>query len=195
MKPREKTREGGVLEQAASDYFEKTYGVSSYQLKLFGKGQASFDALDKNGKSVMNVQWRGISPPDRSFSRADYEKLLSNPPEATFSIVINKKGKKLEIAHKPGIKACLLYVNGVQRSVDTLTSAEGALVREMSAYTRDFFTQINVVRVPLNPAQKDAVDAICYTAGICSSIWPIGTLICGPTAVGCIVIYLTQEQE
>jgi hypothetical protein len=34
------------------------------------------------------------------------------------------------------------------------------------------------------------MDAICYVAGIGASIWPIGTLIAGPTAIGCIVYYL-----
>jgi hypothetical protein len=35
------------------------------------------------------------------------------------------------------------------------------------------------------------IDGICFVAGICSSVWPFGTLICGPTAVGCVVHYWT----
>jgi hypothetical protein len=33
------------------------------------------------------------------------------------------------------------------------------------------------------------IDAICYIAGACSTVWPIGTLICGPTGIGCIIYY------
>jgi hypothetical protein len=33
------------------------------------------------------------------------------------------------------------------------------------------------------------IDGICFVAGICTSVWPFGTLICGPTAVGCAVHY------
>jgi hypothetical protein len=39
----------------------------------------------------------------------------------------------------------------------------------------------------------DAADAICFAAGIATGFWPIGTLIAGPTAVGCLVIYALQE--
>ena len=33
------------------------------------------------------------------------------------------------------------------------------------------------------------IDGICFVAGICTSIWPIGTAICGPTALGCAIYY------
>jgi hypothetical protein len=36
------------------------------------------------------------------------------------------------------------------------------------------------------------MDGICYVAGICTTIWPIGTLICGPTAIGCVIYYWQQ---
>ncbi len=35
----------------------------------------------------------------------------------------------------------------------------------------------------------DVMDAICYAAGIGTGFWPIGTLIFGPTALGCVVYY------
>jgi hypothetical protein len=28
--------------------------------------------------------------------------------------------------------------------------------------------------------------AICYVAGICSTLWPWGTLLCGPSALVCV---------
>jgi len=36
---------------------------------------------------------------------------------------------------------------------------------------------------------EKAMNAICYVAGACASVWPLGTLICGPTVVGCVVWY------
>jgi hypothetical protein len=33
------------------------------------------------------------------------------------------------------------------------------------------------------------MDAICFVAGVCSTVWPIGTLICGPTMIGCAIMY------
>jgi hypothetical protein len=36
------------------------------------------------------------------------------------------------------------------------------------------------------------MDGICFVAGACTTIWPIGTLICGPTALGCAIYYWQQ---
>lgn len=36
------------------------------------------------------------------------------------------------------------------------------------------------------------MDAICFIVGACVGFWPIGTLICGPTGVGCIIYYYQQ---
>ncbi len=33
------------------------------------------------------------------------------------------------------------------------------------------------------------IDGICFIVGICTGVWPIGTLICGPTAIGCVIHY------
>lgn len=38
----------------------------------------------------------------------------------------------------------------------------------------------------------DPVDGICYVAGVCTGFWPYGTLICGPTATGCAVMYFVR---
>jgi hypothetical protein len=51
------------------------------------------------------------------------------------------------------------------------------------------------VSVPLSAAQMrltkagDDIDAICYVIAICTGFWPIGTIACGPTAIGCAVYY------
>lgn len=45
----------------------------------------------------------------------------------------------------------------------------------------------------LNERQKRVMNGICYVASICTGFWPIGTLICGPTAVGCAVYYFTAS--
>jgi hypothetical protein len=36
------------------------------------------------------------------------------------------------------------------------------------------------------------MDAICFVAGTCVTIWPVGTLMCGPTFIGCIIHYYQQ---
>ena len=38
----------------------------------------------------------------------------------------------------------------------------------------------------------NAFDGICFLVGICTAVWPIGTLICGPTAIGCTIHYWQQ---
>lgn len=38
-------------------------------------------------------------------------------------------------------------------------------------------------------AAAEPIDAICFVAGATVGIWPIGTLIAGPTAVGCLIHY------
>lgn len=42
-----------------------------------------------------------------------------------------------------------------------------------------------------NPQQANAdpIDAICYAAAIGTGFWPVGTLIAGPTALGCVIYY------
>lgn len=41
-------------------------------------------------------------------------------------------------------------------------------------------------------AGGDTVDAICYVAAVCTGFWPIGTLICGPTTLGCVIIIASK---
>ena len=49
--------------------------------------------------------------------------------------------------------------------------------------------------VPLSEGQMaftsagQPIDGICFIVGVCTGMWPIGTLICGPTAIGCVIHY------
>src|SRR3954470_22311008 len=39
---------------------------------------------------------------------------------------------------------------------------------------------------------KRVINAICYAAGNAAGFWPIGTMIAGPTALGCLAMMLTD---
>jgi hypothetical protein len=51
------------------------------------------------------------------------------------------------------------------------------------------------IALPLSDAQMtyttagNPMDAICWIVSACVTIWPIGTLLCGPTGIGCIIYY------
>ena len=36
--------------------------------------------------------------------------------------------------------------------------------------------------------EDDVIGPICALAAACSMFWPIGTAMCGPTTIGCIII-------
>ena len=79
-----------------------------------------------------------------------------------------------------GITYPMLYTVSPERSV-TMQNAQ---------------TEIN--EMPVLPSQEEddvvgfmppAINGLCYTAGIFASVWPIGTAIAGPTALGCAIMY------
>ncbi|MBL93477.1 MAG: hypothetical protein CMH56_16880 [Myxococcales bacterium] len=39
---------------------------------------------------------------------------------------------------------------------------------------------------------QESIDGICYAASIFAGLWPIGTAIAGPTALGCLIHYSLQ---
>jgi hypothetical protein len=75
----------------------------------------------------------------------------------------------------------------------------GIAARPHTAYASTIPTHsiqaCNAPAVPLSEGQMafttagSPMDAICFIAGMCATVWPIGTLICGPTAIGCIIYY------
>jgi len=79
---------------------------------------------------------------------------------------------------------CAAFENGQRLTVDNISQNGLAMATDAN----QLMTQVNMEDI----IDTDAVDAICFAAGIAASAWPIGTLVAGPTAVGCLVIYALQ---
>jgi hypothetical protein len=80
---------------------------------------------------------------------------------------------------------CAAFENGRSLTADNISQRGLA----MAADANQLMTQFDITDV----IGTDAVDAICFAAGIATGFWPIGTLIAGPTAVGCLVMYALEE--
>jgi hypothetical protein len=76
-----------------------------------------------------------------------------------------------------------------------LASEEERLIGEAARHMSEVFRRVppstGFVTEELSDGQRKAMNTICYAAGIAAGFWPIGTLIAGPTAVGCAVMYAT----
>lgn len=78
-------------------------------------------------------------------------------------------------------------------------TAYAATVATATVATGDAVAGCRPSESPLTDAQMnntvagEPMDAICLVAGICTGFWPLGTLICGPTTIGCVIYYWQEE--
>lgn len=184
----------------ASASIREKHGVSSYRLS---EAEAFFtlEAFRDDGSVALTAHWFGT------------------PATADVSItVLDDGGGSLDVACSKGGADCLAFENSEARAVQDLSDASRALAAELNDYMGDVFgnavandcTAATTLSTPtftkrsrlpfegptakrLNDRQKRVMNGICYIAGVCTGFWPIGTLICGPTAVGCAVYYFTAS--
>lgn len=181
----------------ASASITERYGVVSYRLS---EGEAFFtlEALAADGRTVFTTRWTGI------------------PTTDDVSVTVLKDGNSLGItcSEVDGSPDCLAFENSEPRAVQDLSDVSRGLATELNDYLGDVFGNAvandcaagmpivgkrsglqfaGPTEKGLNARQKRVMNGICYVAGICTGFWPIGTLICGPTAVGCAVYYFTQD--
>ena len=182
----------------ASASVREEYGVTSYRLHE-AEAFYTLEAL-ADDTVVMAVHWSG------------------SPATKDVSVSVLKDGSSLDItcSEVDGSSDCRAYENSESRAVQDLSDVSRALVSELGDYMGDVFgnavadgctakaampTLAKGSRLPfegpaakqLNDRQKRVMNGICYIAGVCTGFWPIGTLICGPTAVGCAVYYFTAS--
>jgi hypothetical protein len=182
----------------ASKGITARYGVASYRLN---EGTTSFtlEAIAVDGRTVFTTRWTGASTTD------------------DVSVTVVKDGNSLGItcSKVDGSSDCVAFENSRPSAVQDLSDVSRGLATELNDYLGDVFgnaaakdctvatTSIVAKRSGLRfpgLAEKQISDrgrrvmnGICYVAGICTGFWPIGTLICGPTAVGCAVYYFTAS--
>jgi hypothetical protein len=181
----------------ASASITERYGVASYRLS---EGEAFFtiEALAADGRTVFTTRWTGT------------------PTTDDISVTVLKDGNSLAItcSKVDGSSDCLAFENSKPRAVQDLSDESRGLATELNDYLGDVFGNAvandcaaampiigkrsglhfaGPTEKALNARQKRVMNGICYVASICTGFWPIGTLICGPTAVGCAVYYFTQD--
>lgn len=182
----------------ASKSITEQYGVASYQLSE-SEDEESFTiaALTDDGQTVFTASWTGT------------------PDSGDISVTLLSGSSRLDTicSTVDGSPDCIAFENSRPRAVQDLSDVSRGLAAELNAYLGDIVGQVasqcsaegamaNVgkrFRLPFagltgkgpNNQQQRVMNGICYIAGICTGFWPIGTLICGPTAVGCTVYYFT----
>jgi hypothetical protein len=166
-----------------------------------------------DSKSIMHLEWKGVELPKKTPVRSDQlVELLSRPPDqktaGDLSLVISEGNDRLIVSQSSQANGntprVAVQLNGYVVPLDHDRASQ--LISEMASLFKEAFAHISR---PLNEADQHAtavprseeyegmdytnvnkvMNTICFVAGSTVSIWPIGTLIAGPTAVGCIYWY------
>ena len=159
---------------AAPDVSEKL-GLAKYQLDL-QPDVLTVVALDETGNAATTVQLHGSKLDDD----IDIKSVLRDPMG-----IARAKGSHAEAFGRWG----KFEVPHGQGPVGKLTEGNAAMLQELQAVAGDLAQQAQASH-EADPTKPHALmDGICFIAGIGCGFWPIGTLIFGPTCVGCAVYY------
>ena len=182
------------------------------------KNRIIFDLIDKRkSSSLMRIEWNGIKFPSGGvIPRQDFAKILTvdsaKVVDANALSVLITKGKTTKLLISRGSSkdddGWSIKLNDQKASLND--AAVQRLIREMNEQSSEVFTSVAsggakslgtsagqtepIQPLPLSHHVSDqdrAMNTICLAAGAAVSIWPIGTMIAGPTFVGCLVWYAT----
>ncbi len=163
----------------ASEKVTEKRGVSYYLLDSEGSVYV-LNGYDSNGQPLVSLQWYG------------------GPETETVEYTATSDGLSVSIscANKPeGATDCVVLENGREVGAELSQEAK-AVLATASDYMADILSNnastcggeaMGLAR--LTEKGRRVANGICYIAGICAGAWPIGTAICGPTALGCAVMY------
>jgi hypothetical protein len=172
---------GHALAQAeslpASPLATQKHGVAYYLLDE-GNSVYSITGYDSSNRPLLSLQWAG------------------GPGSERVEFKASQGGITVQMSCLTATGQCSLLENGV--AVPTERLSKGA--QQVLATANDYFADVLGNLVPacgvrdfsaLNERQRRIANGTCFIAGICTGFWPIGTLICGPTAAGCAVMYFS----
>lgn len=173
------------LELPAAADVSSSQGVAKYQLDLQPQTLTML-ALDSGGQAVTTVRLHGVELD----SAPDAKSVVRDP-----SSFIRGKASHMEASGRWG--RVQLQVGGAGL-VSDLPKGNSAMLDELQAFGSDLAQQSRAQHAGRQPGQLQAeaikvMDGICYIAGIGCGFWPIGTLIFGPTCVGCAIYYFFLE--
>jgi hypothetical protein len=163
--------------RAVSDVAQK-FGVHGYQFDL-DSNQLRFAATDSSGNTLTTVTLHGSNLDDDS----DVKALLNDPTGKMHGKIthVEASGRwgKLQVPHGSGLDGADFPRGGP------------AMLAELQAFGEDIGAQVSAAHQQTDTGGEAhaMIDGICFIAGIGAGVWPIGTLIFGPTAVGCAVYY------
>jgi hypothetical protein len=181
-------------------------GSNSYEF-IPGRDIIDFDVKDQNGISIFHIKWRGIKTPDTSLmDPLKFAKDLTSPHNGindlnSVSVHITNGKNNIEIYNDSNNSENMGWVITSNKNILSLRDATtNEVLREANEHITSFFSGLaekNATSAPTDsddegPSTEDrTMNAVCYVAGVGTGFWPIGTLIFGPTAVGCVVWYVT----
>jgi len=167
----------------ASSDVSSSFGVTDYRISV-QTDLLLLEALDGGGSALTTVELHGkdLDKP------GDLKALLRDPFAAARHGNIQHsiaKGRWGSVQVDPG-----------QAPAPSLSGGPAPMHEELKAYGLDLAEQIhgNKAKATDQARMPDAanrvMDTACFIAGAGVGFWPIGTLIFGPTAVGCVVWYM-----
>jgi hypothetical protein len=163
----------------ASKDVQERYGIAAYRME-YEESEMRFHAIDNDGVEAASAVFEGDFP-------------VWDPTSAHMKSIVSDP---MAEGRREGVVVTARGQAGTVKLSDTSVklSAEHAqpIIDEFNAYGQDLLRAAYPAGTQAAKTPK-GLDGICYIAGIGAGVWPIGTLIFGPTAIGCAVYYLTHR--
>lgn len=162
---------------SASSKAQEKHGVAYYVLEE-ANSVYTVHGYGGDGRPLLTLQWSGASGSDRVEFQA------------------SQGGVNVQFSCLTSSGTCVLQENGTQVTAEALS----VQAQHVLSAANDYFADVQGNLVPacsvngyakLSPGGRRFANGVCYLAGACATIWPIGTLICGPTFVGCTLGYFS----
>jgi hypothetical protein len=170
-----------TLKANASPSTTERFGVSSLELELH-QSKLVFRALDDKGTAVTEAHFEGLELTT-----------LDPQPDEVKNTVLNPAGHAPGKQQKTSIKGRFGTINVDENGLHGAGGVDSSkIIDELSAYGADLHASAhssNGDGIQAEATVSQVMNGICYVAGIGTAFWPIGTLIFGPTALGCAIYY------
>jgi hypothetical protein len=176
-------RADGIKIEASRD-IASNYPVKRYIMRSKGQ-QSEFQALDEKENAVLRVQLQAVG---------EQTSISSSDSNSSLKAVIERiePSQKIEWDSRSPER---LNVNGKQVSYKEFGDLEGSNIGSMLRDYHTFFGDYigGIAKLKLNnkisPAEvmdiKGGMRAVFCT---CTGFWPVGTMICGPSCLGLVVV-------
>ena len=154
-----------------TQYLQDTLGITCIELSDISDMDATITGYNAQGQAVCQVLWQCVDP----------------QVHVTFTDGANM----VRYIGEQGVEDTLINYNGAYMDINSVPDSGRALIQNGGELFAAVVADNACPTEALSEGGRRAANTICYVAGIATGFWPIGTLIAGPTALGCVVMYAT----